>query len=110
MSRDPMPIGDIVGDLMRKRGWNRQLDAAKIEGQWETVVGATVAEHCRPVQIHDDGTLEVLADTPAWATQLSFLRGTLIDRLGKICGPGLVKDVKVRAVGAGPRARRRYGK
>ena len=105
-----MPIGDIVGDLMRKRGWNQQLNAAKIEGQWELVVGATVAEHCRPVQIHDEGTLEVLADTPAWATQLSYLRGTLIDRLGKICGPGLVKDVKVRAVGAVPRASRRYGK
>jgi predicted nucleic acid-binding Zn ribbon protein len=100
-----MPIGSLVGDLMRRRGWHRKLDAARVEAQWESVVGASVAEHCQPVNLADDGTLEVVADSPGWATQLAYLKGTLIDRLAKVVGPGLVKDVTVRTQGGRPRRR-----
>jgi|SRR5512132_3095251 predicted nucleic acid-binding Zn ribbon protein len=97
---DPIPISSVLDSLMRSRGWSRRLQASRVEAQWESVVGADVAKHCRPVQLHDDGMLEVTADTPAWATQLAFLRGTLLDRLAEVCGPGLVKDVQVRAATA----------
>jgi predicted nucleic acid-binding Zn ribbon protein len=94
---DPIPISSVLDNLMRSRGWGRRLEASRIEARWELVVGAEVAKHCRPAQLRDDGLLEVTADTPAWATQLAFLRGTLLDRLAEACGPGLVKDVQVRA-------------
>ena len=94
---DPIPISSIVEGLMRTRGWSKHLQVSRVEAQWEAIVGAEVAKHCRPGELREDGTLEVTADTPAWATQLAFLRGTLLDRLAEVCGPGLVKDVQVRA-------------
>ena|SRR5918999_1205235 len=94
---DPIPIGTVLDSLMRSKGWSRRLEASRIEAQWDSVVGAEVAKHCRMVQLRENGVLEVTADTPAWATQLAFLRGTLLDRLAEVCGPGLVKDVQVRA-------------
>jgi predicted nucleic acid-binding Zn ribbon protein len=100
---DPIPIRLVLDGLMRSRGWSRRLEASRVEAQWESVVGSDVARHCHPVQLRDDGTLEVTADTPAWATQLTFLRGTLLDRLAEVCGPGLVKDVQVRAATRGVR-------
>ena len=39
----------------------------------------------------------------AWATQLTYLQGKLLDRLGAECGPGLVRRIKVRTSEARPR-------
>ena len=96
MSHDPVPIGSVIGDVLRNRGWARRLDGARVRARWPAVVGDTVAEHCTPVELHDDGTLEVLTDSAAWATQLSYLRGTLMDRLNQVCGTGLVTSVQIR--------------
>lgn len=103
--RDPVSIGVVIGDTFRLRGWQRQFDVAKVLGRWEEVVGATVAARCRPVRLDDEGKLEVVADSAAWATQLTYLQGTLLDRLGKVCGPGLVTSISIRADGARPRRR-----
>jgi predicted nucleic acid-binding Zn ribbon protein len=77
--------------------------------RWADVVGPTVANHCQPRRLEDDGTLAVVADSPAWATQLSYLQGTLLERLATIMGAGVVKQVRVRTgdargLGRGPRA------
>ena len=102
---EPSPIRSLLDDLMGARGWKRKLEVARVRSSWESVVGPTVAEHCHPIQLHDDGTLEVIADSASWATQLSYLRGTLLDRLVEVCGPGLVTDVRVRTNQRGPRSR-----
>jgi predicted nucleic acid-binding Zn ribbon protein len=105
MSTDPTPIRSLLDDLMGARGWKQKLVVARVRSSWEQVVGAQVAEHCHPIQLHDDGTLEVIADSAAWATQLSYLRGKLLDRLQEACGPGMVTDVRVRTNQRGPRRR-----
>jgi predicted nucleic acid-binding Zn ribbon protein len=48
----------------------------------------------------------VEADSTAWATQLSYLRGKLLDRLGTIVGPGLVTQVRIRTESGRSRQRR----
>ncbi len=96
MSRDPRPIGEEIERVLRSRGWQQRLLAARVVARWPDVVGEMVAVHCQPRGLQDDGTLLVIADSAAWATQLSYLRGTLLDRLGTIIGPGLVKQVRVR--------------
>jgi predicted nucleic acid-binding Zn ribbon protein len=106
VSRDPWPIGDGIAATMRARGWQQYLKAARVVARWSDVVGEPVAAHCRPLQLDDDGTLTVTADSAAWATQLAYLRGTLLDRLAKVCGPGVVVGVRVRTDDARARARR----
>ena len=60
------------------------------------VVGDAVAAHCQPSRLEEDGTLQVVADSAAWATQLTYLQGKLLDRLGAECGHGLVRRIQVR--------------
>jgi predicted nucleic acid-binding Zn ribbon protein len=74
--------------------------------RWPEVVGQAVAAHCRPVRLEDDGTLVVNADSAAWATQLAYLQGTLLDRINRICGPGTVIGVRVRTDDPSARGRR----
>lgn len=111
MGRDPRPIGEEIDRVLRSRGWQQRLVAARLVARWAEVVGPTVASHCQPWRLEEDGTLGVVADSAAWATQLSYLQGTLLDRLAKIIGPGVVKQVRVRTgdprgLGRGPRSSR----
>ena len=59
--------------------------------RWDDAVGENVAAHVRPVKL-DRGILVVVADDPAWATQVKFLADTIIERLKSVA------DVDVDAV------------
>jgi predicted nucleic acid-binding Zn ribbon protein len=110
MSRDdPRPIGEEIARVLRSRGWQQRLVAARLVARWSEVVGPAVASHCQPRRLEEDGTLAVVADSAAWATQLSYLQGTLLERLATIVGAGVVKQVRVRTgdiggLGRGSRA------
>ena len=94
--REPRLIGAELADILRARGWDGRLAAARVVARWPEVVGDAVAAHCQPSRLEEDGTLHVLADSAAWATQLTYLQGKLLDRLGTECGPGLVRRIQVR--------------
>jgi predicted nucleic acid-binding Zn ribbon protein len=94
--REPRPIGAELAAVLRARGWEGRLAAARVVARWPEVVGEVVAGHCRPSRLEDDGTLQVVADSAAWATQLAYLKGTLLDRLAAVCGPGVVRGIRVR--------------
>jgi len=96
MGRDPRPIGEEIDRVLRSRGWQQRLVAARLVARWAEVVGPTVASHCRPRRLEDDGTLAVIADSAAWATQLSYLQDALLERLATIMGAGVVKRVRIR--------------
>jgi predicted nucleic acid-binding Zn ribbon protein len=105
-SREPRPIGAELADVLRARGWEGRLRAARVVARWPEVVGDAVAAHCRPSRIEPDGTLLVMADSAAWATQLAYLQGTMLDRLQAVCGPGVVSRVRIRTDDVRGRGRR----
>jgi predicted nucleic acid-binding Zn ribbon protein len=94
--REPRPIGAELAEVLRARGWNGRLAAARVVARWPDVVGDAVAAHCQPSRLDDDGTLHVVADSAAWATQLAYLQGKLLDRLTTECGPGIVRHLQIR--------------
>ena len=102
-SREPQPIGAELADVLRARGWDSRLAAARVVARWPEVVGPAVAAHCQPSRLEEDGTLQVVADSAAWATQLTYLQGKLLDRLGAECGHGLVRKIRVRTNEGRPR-------
>jgi predicted nucleic acid-binding Zn ribbon protein len=95
-SREPRPIGAELADVLRARGWDGRLAAARVVARWPEVVGEAVAAHCQPSRLEEDGTLQVVADSAAWATQLTYLQAKLLDRLAATCGRGVVRHIQVR--------------
>ena len=63
--------------------------------RWPEVVGADLAQHCRPTAI-DGGRLVVTADDPAWASELRWLEDELVGRLGEVSGSDRITAVTVR--------------
>jgi predicted nucleic acid-binding Zn ribbon protein len=80
-------MAEALGVVAGRLGMGRSDVLAAIFGRWEELVGASVAEHVRPVRL-DAGTLVVSADHPAWATQLRHLAPEILERVAAVCRSG----------------------
>jgi predicted nucleic acid-binding Zn ribbon protein len=92
--RDPQPFGAILDRLVKARGWTKPTAEARLFGEWPAVVGADVAEHCRPVRL-ESGELTVEAESTAWATQLRLLAAGLLKKIADEVGHGLVTKLAI---------------
>ena len=106
MSRDPVPLSDSLGGVVRSlRGPEARGEPAGrggagasaqevapsareiggVFGRWKEAVGEAVARHVQPLRL-DGARLVVEVDDPAWATQLKFLEADLRQRLLAVAG------------------------
>lgn len=91
---DPELVGTVISDLLAQRGWGERVTIASLFARWDELVGAQVAEHCRP-RSYDEGRLHVTADSTVWATHLRALAPELLRRLAEELGPDVVRDVRI---------------
>ncbi|PFG41421.1 putative nucleic acid-binding Zn ribbon protein [Isoptericola jiangsuensis] len=103
-ARDPRTLSDVVGRLLRDKGWTQDVSVGGVIGRWREVVGDQVADHCVP-ETFEDKVLVVRTDSTAWATQVRMLTPTLLRRLAEEVGEGVVEQVQVLGP-AGPSFRR----
>lgn len=78
--RDPRGVGGIVADLTSDLGWTPFLTESDLMSGWPEVVGPDVAARTSPQGL-SDGTLLVLCESTAWATQLRMLSPEILTRL-----------------------------
>lgn len=94
-ARDPVLFGAAIQRLVAERGWESTTSAARVVGEWDALVGAEIADHCRPASLLE-GELVLVAESSAWATQLRLMGSQLVRRLTAQVGPGVVTKVVVR--------------
>jgi predicted nucleic acid-binding Zn ribbon protein len=92
--RPPTPVGDTLGALLRRRGWDERLRAATAWQRWPDIVGPELAARCEPVRLAG-GTLVVRAEHQVWATQLRYLTAQLLANAEQVLGVGTVREVRV---------------
>lgn len=97
--RDPQPFGNLLSKLVKDRGWQRPAAEATVFGAWEKVVGASIADHCRPVKL-TDGELTIEAESTAWATQLRLLSGKILAQIAREVRPSPVKKLRIHGPAA----------
>ena len=68
---------------------------AELFASWPALVGEAVAAHARPRSLRH-GTLVVVVDDPAWATQLQWLEADLLTRLATVTGEREVLRLQIR--------------
>jgi predicted nucleic acid-binding Zn ribbon protein len=91
---EPRALQDALRALGRQLGLPDPGVIARVGAMWEDVVGPVLAQHTS-VRSLRDGICTVVVDGPAWATQLRYLAGDLVDRVGSALGPGVVLEVRV---------------
>ena len=93
--RDPRPVGESLDRLTRSFGGPSAQSLSTIFAAWSEVVGPSIAEHARPLSLRG-ATLVVGVREPIWRTQLTYLEGDLLRRLGEVVGVGVVDRIEVR--------------
>ena len=74
------------------------LDVARLLGMWPEIVGAANAEHATPESFDPEaGVLLIRTSSTAWAEQLRLMMPTLRTAIEAQVGPGVVRDIRVRA-------------
>jgi predicted nucleic acid-binding Zn ribbon protein len=97
--RDPQPFGAVLAKLVKSRGWQRPAAEATVFGDWPKVVGAEIAEHCRPTKL-ENGELTIEAESTAWATQLRLLAGKLLSGIASQVGHNVVTKLHIHGPAA----------
>ena len=92
--RDPQPLSAVTRDLTKSQGWGQRVSEGAVFGQWETVVGADIAEHAVPTAL-SEGVLSVSAESTAWATQLRMVQAQLLAKIAAAVGDGVVTKLKI---------------
>lgn len=90
-----MRLGDALGAVAARLGLADATAVGTVFGRWEEVVGPAMAEHSRPQRVRA-GTLEVVCDHGAWASELRRLAPRVLERLRELCGDAAPDELEVR--------------
>ncbi len=96
MGREPaLPrLGDLLREATAKLGMPAPEATGRLWSRWTEVVGAAVAAHAEPTSLRG-GVLKIRADSPAWATEISYLADEIRRRANDLAGGALVAEVRV---------------
>jgi predicted nucleic acid-binding Zn ribbon protein len=102
--REPSRVGEVLGAVGRRLGLANAVGTGRLWATWRDVVGDAVADHAEPTSLRG-GVLRVRADSPAWATEVRYLREEIRQRVNVSLGERLVTEIRVWT-GPGKTARR----
>ncbi|HUT13483.1 MAG TPA: DUF721 domain-containing protein [Thermoguttaceae bacterium] len=98
MSRGPRRIGDVLTELMARRGYARVQSAEAMETAWREAAGAMMGRYTQPGALRR-GTLEVVVANSTLMQELTFQKPTLLKTLNELLPDEKIKNLRFR-VGA----------
>ncbi len=108
--RGPQPVRSILEGVLEGLGLTERFAERRLLEEWEEIVGARCAEHCRAVDIAD-GVLILDGDHGAWRQELTLLFPAIIRKYNERHGEGSVREIRWRErSGRSGRQRRRDGR
>ncbi len=92
---NPQPIGDILAELMARRGYGRVQSAETCATAWREAAGEAIAQHSRATEVRR-GVLEVLVEHSTMVQELGFQKAELLKRLAQLVPDQSIRDLKIR--------------
>lgn len=89
----PTAVGDLVGKVLHDLGLDGVARAHRLGTQWEGIVGAQVAAHCRPLGLRGD-VLELEVDSPVWSQQLQLRKPEILAALSQALGADAPRELR----------------
>ncbi len=93
MPKTAVKLSDLVDELMDKQFGPQQLRLARIAGQWERLLPAELASHCRITGL-SAGRLTVQTDLPVYRHELQMCGTELLNQLQLNCPREKIKEIK----------------
>jgi predicted nucleic acid-binding Zn ribbon protein len=95
MTRGPQTIGNVLSELMSRRGYARVQGAATYDGAWREAAGSLVAQYTRVGQLRR-GTLEVVVANSTLVQELGFQKQALLKSLAELLPDEGIENLRFR--------------
>jgi predicted nucleic acid-binding Zn ribbon protein len=95
MPRGPEPIGNILPELMARRGYARVQSAEKYDAVWREAAGQLLAEYTRVGALRR-GRLEVVVAHSTLVQELVFQKSSILQALRKLLPDEGIEDLRFR--------------
>jgi predicted nucleic acid-binding Zn ribbon protein len=95
MPRGPEAIGNILPELMARRGYARLQGAGQYEAAWQEAAGPLVAQHSRVGGLRR-GKLEVVVANSTLMQEMGFRKAELLGALARLLPDQGIKDLRFR--------------
>ncbi len=95
MRQGPEPIGNILAELMARRGFARVQSSAALEAAWRQAAGELLARYSRPGPIRRN-TLEVVVANSVLLQEMTFQKSSLLSRLAALVPDCGIRDLRFR--------------
>uniref|UniRef100_A0A7V3UZC8 DUF721 domain-containing protein n=1 Tax=candidate division WOR-3 bacterium TaxID=2052148 RepID=A0A7V3UZC8_UNCW3 len=87
-------VAEGLSAVLREMGLADKIAAYQAVTDWQTIVGKAIARHSTALSV-EDRTLVVAVDSPAWMTQLFYLKSQLLNKIGQHIGPGKIIEIRL---------------
>lgn len=78
---------------VKRLGIDKFIDEERVLELWPKAAGADIAQHTRALSL-ERGTLRIAVDSPAWMTQLIYLKPQLMRKLTGMAKRRTIKDIR----------------
>ncbi len=95
MARGPKAIGDVLSELMARRGYARVQSAAAYDAAWCEAAGPLAAKYTRVGQLRR-GTLEVVVANSPLLQELGFQKTEILKSLAALLPDEGIEGLRFR--------------
>jgi predicted nucleic acid-binding Zn ribbon protein len=95
MPKGPQPIGDVLSEIVARRGCARVQSVEALEAAWSEAAGPLAAGYTQVGALRR-GTLEVTVAHSTLMQELRFQKQELLEKLIKRLPDGQIKDLRFR--------------
>jgi len=96
MARGPQAIGEVLSELMARRGYARVQSAEARETAWRGAAGPLAAEYTRVGPLRR-GTLEIVVANSTLMQELGFRKDALLQAMNELLPDEGIKNLRFRA-------------
>ncbi|MGW8985154.1 DciA family protein [Streptomyces parvus] len=104
--REPSGFAAVLQHLMTDRAWSLPPAGGTVLERWPdiaTTIAPQLADHVQALTFHPEtGQLDLLPESPAYATQLRLISARIITAANEITGNGTVRTIRVLPPGTAP--------
>jgi len=95
MAYEPRRIGDVLSELMARRGYARVQSGNACGAAWREAAGEALSTCTRAVHVRR-GVLEVLVSNSMMVQEIGFQKAALLARLAELLPDEKIRDLKLR--------------
>jgi predicted nucleic acid-binding Zn ribbon protein len=95
MARGPQTIGNVLSELMARRGYARVQSAGAYDAAWREASGPLLAKYTRLGPLRR-GTLEVVVANSTLVQELGFQKQALLQGLARLLPDEGIKNLRFR--------------